>query len=150
MGDDADHSVRIWDVDRGEQVHALDGHTDGGYALAFNSTGTLLASGAMDGAVCLWDTASWKLVKKLPNRAKVYGVAFTPDGNRLASACSDNLIRFWDLATYQEVAQLHGHEAYVHQVAFSPDGSRLASASGDGIVRIWDSVSRQDRAAKGR
>ncbi len=146
----ADPVVRVWDVARKEQVHALAGHTAGGYAVAWSADGTLLASGASDGTVRLWETATWTEVGVLKHGTNVYGVAFTPDGTRLACACADNSIRFWDVGTRQQVAELRGHGAYVHQVAFSPDGTRLVSASGDGTVRVWDTVRHQDRVAGGR
>jgi WD40 repeat protein len=75
----------------------------------------------------------------LPHRGKVFCVAFSPDGTRLAAGCADNTIRLWDLTTFQEVAELHGHTAYVHALAWSPDGTRLVSGSGDTTVRVWDS-----------
>jgi WD40 repeat protein/tRNA A-37 threonylcarbamoyl transferase component Bud32 len=143
-----DQHVRIWDAATGTPLHALAGHRDEGYAVAFNRDGTLLASGATDGTVRLWDTATWREIAVLAHGSNVHGVAFSPNGTRLVSACADNSIRLWDVGTHQEVANLRGHGAYVHQAAFSPDGTRLVSASGDRTLRIWDTLSAHDRAAK--
>src|SRR5579859_5759660 len=96
VADQYDPVVRIWDLQRMEQAHALEGHTNGGYAMAFNAGGTLLASGSLDDTVRLWDTATWKQAGVLQHRVKVYGVAFSPDSSRLACACADRSIRFWD------------------------------------------------------
>ena len=63
----------------------------------------------------------------------------------VATGCADDTVRLWDLATFQEVAELHGHMAYVHALAWSPDGTRLVSGSGDFTVRVWDSLSAQER-----
>jgi WD40 repeat protein/serine/threonine protein kinase len=147
---DGDGSVRIWDVERGVETRALGVNLTGGYAVAFNTRGTLLAAGSTDGLVRLWNTKTWEEVAVLKHRAAVYTVVFSPDGLRLVCGCEDNTIRLWNIASQEEVAELRGHTGYVHQLAFSRDGSRLASASGDGTVRIWDSARRQERKSQQR
>jgi WD40 repeat protein len=72
-------------------------------------------------------------------------VASSPGGTGLDAGCRDNTIRLIDVASRQQVAELHGHTAYVHAVAWSPDGTRLVPGSGDFTVRVWDSLSAQER-----
>jgi WD40 repeat protein/tRNA A-37 threonylcarbamoyl transferase component Bud32 len=137
-GDDGDRTVQVCAVATRERVQVLRGHKHSVYALAWNRDATLLASAASDGAVFLWDVATWQKVGELRNGVPVYSLAFTPNGALLAAGCIDNLIRLWDVGHRQELAELSGHESYVHALAFTPDGSRLVSGSGDGTIRIWD------------
>ena len=151
-----DKTVRLWDLAGRKPVAVLRGHTGIVYRIAYSADGRLLASASEDKTVRLWDAATGDALAVLPHGSIVYGVAFNPGGTRLAAACADNTIRLWDVGVARraggkeapdaEVAELHGHDAYVHAVDWSPDGTRLISASGDGTVRVWDSLSAQERA----
>ena len=46
--DDGDNTVRIWDVASQKQIQVLRGHARGVYSVAWNRTGTMLASGSFD------------------------------------------------------------------------------------------------------
>ena len=125
-------------AERGGRHHAQD---------CRRPTVLLLAAGASDKTIRLWDTQTHELLEVIPLGSVVFGVAFSPDGTRLAAACIDNTIRLFDVARRQQVAELRGHTDYVHAIAWSPDGTRLLSGSGDYFtVRIWDSLSAQERA----
>ena len=48
-------AIQLWDVTTGDQIAALDGHTQKVETLAFSSDGKTLVSTAMDGTILLWD-----------------------------------------------------------------------------------------------
>jgi len=139
--DNGDCAIRIWDLSTRTQVQVLRGHTQGVYTLAWNRTGTMLASGSLDTTARLWDTKTWTTIAELPHGTRVYGIAFTAEGKLLACACADNLVRFWDVNAGRELAALSGHRNYIHHIAFSPDGRQMISASGDRTLRVWDASS---------
>ena len=47
--------IQLWDVSTGDQIVALDGHTQKVETLAFSPDGQTLVSTAMDGTILLWD-----------------------------------------------------------------------------------------------
>ncbi|KAF8875039.1 quinon protein alcohol dehydrogenase-like superfamily [Infundibulicybe gibba] len=67
-------------------------------------------------------------------------VAYSPDGKSFASASLDHTLRIWDLDSGEAIGEpLSEHTDSVTGVTYSPDGRYFASASNDKTVRIWDS-----------
>ena len=128
-----------------QNIATLKGHTNAIYSVAFSPNGELLASGASDRTVKLWDVASKQNIATLPHMNVVFSVAFSPNGKLLASGALDNTAKLWDVATKQNIATL-SHTDAVDSVAFSPNGELLASGSWDNTVKLWDVATKQNIA----
>ena len=116
----------------------LEGHASGVTSVSFSPDGTLLASGADDNMIILWDMASRERVATLQGHTG----SFSPNGTTLASGSSGTVI-LWDVATRKQISTLEGHTGWVSAVSFSPDGTLLASGAGDGTVILWDVATRK-------
>jgi WD40 repeat protein len=140
-----DNTVKLWDVETGQEVRTLRGHTDRVWSVAFSPDGRRLASGSEDNTVKLWDVETGQEVRTLRGHTdRVWSVAFSPDGRLLASGSDDQTVKLWDVETGQEVRTLRGHNGMVLSVAFSPDGRRLASGSWNNTVKLWDVETGQE------
>jgi WD40 repeat protein/serine/threonine protein kinase len=134
-----DGTVRLWDVDSGKEVAGspLEKRAHP-WCVAFSGDGRQLATICMDNSVKIWDTATWKLLRSLPDPTGMpRSVAFSPDGRCLAWGGTDFTVKVWHAAN-REPQILRGHTNCVRGVAFSPDGKQIASASADGTVKIWN------------
>ena len=106
----------------------------------------MLASGALDGTVRLWDIADPAHPQPLgqplaSGTAAIRSVAFSRDGRMLASGGLDGTVRLWDVADPahpQPLGQSLASGVAVDSVAFSGDGHTLASGGDDGTTRLWD------------
>lgn len=59
--------IKLWDVETGEEIRTLSGHTEPIESLAFSHDGKILASGSFDGTVLLWD---WEKISKRQEMVK--------------------------------------------------------------------------------
>ncbi len=109
--------------------------------VAFNADGNRIVTGAADGTVQIWDTASASLMRSLPQPRgqSVHAADFSADGKRLVTAAADGKARIWNVATGALIATLdHGDQVYVAR--FSRDGTRVVTASKDKSAAIWDAA----------
>lgn len=108
--------------------------------IAFSADGSRLAAGYFSGHVSVWETNSWREVRRFQAGGPVRALAFHPSGAQLAVGGGDRTVRVWHL-TSGEVAAVHrGHEGDVLTLAFGPRGDWLASGSRDQTVRVWDTA----------
>ncbi len=114
------------------------------HTLAFSSCGKLLASGAEDGTIRIWNLETHQCISVLEHHKKAVNcVCFSPDGQWFASASWDHTIKLWNMNTFEEVATLKGHTDSVEIIDFTMDSYLLASGSNDQTVRLWDIKERQ-------
>jgi WD40 repeat protein len=81
-------------------------------AVALSPDGKLLAAGAADATVRLWDVAGGKELGALSgHRAEVHRLVFSADGKVLATASRDRTVLVWDVAEAIEAARQQRTEA---------------------------------------
>jgi WD40 repeat protein/DNA-binding SARP family transcriptional activator len=106
---------------------------------AYSPDGALLAAGAGNGSVKLWQTADGQASALLYGHTNIVeAIAYSPTENLVASGSVDATVRLWDIATRSCRRTFTGHTRGIYGVSFSPNGFMLASASEDGTVRVWD------------
>ncbi|MBE7557267.1 MAG: WD40 repeat domain-containing protein [Anaerolineales bacterium] len=60
--------IIIWDIESGEQVHTLKGHSREVYAICIFDNGRIIASGSNDGTIILWNLVT---ITQETNRAQI-------------------------------------------------------------------------------
>ncbi len=123
---------------------ALKGHTGHVLALAFDPTGTRMASASADHTVRLWTVPRTILTG---HGNSVSTLALSQDGHLLASVGGDSTARLWDVSAQDNPRRLKGSipgvMPYVGALAFEPGGKVLAVVT-EREVQLWDVTDRAD------
>jgi WD40 repeat protein/serine/threonine protein kinase len=97
------YTVKIWDLQTGQELETLRGHMGDVCAAAFSSDGCCLATAGEDTTVRIWDATSWKLRHTLRGHTGlISSLAFIPKSHRLVSGSRDHTVKVWDVTGWEE------------------------------------------------
>ncbi|MDF0590402.1 KGGVGR-motif variant AAA ATPase [Candidatus Methanocrinis natronophilus] len=134
-----DQTLKVWDLETGEEIRTLKGHSEWVNAVAMTPDGRIAVSASRDKTLKVWDLESGEEIRTLKGHSgSVNAVSVTPDGRRAVSASRDQTLKVWDLERGEEIWTLKGHSSSVNAVAVTPEGRRAVSASHDKTLRLWD------------
>jgi WD40 repeat protein len=146
-----DTTIKLWNLQTGELLHTLTGHSTAIISLAFSPDGNTLASASNmellnGGTIKLWNVNTGNLLETLgssPISLRTSCLAFSPDGQTLASGqigvtVASSIINLWNLATNKIRSKLTGHGWEVNSLAFSTDGQILVSGAMDCSIKVWN------------
>jgi len=152
----------VWNLETGEEVRCLRGHSRAVRALQFDEA--KLITGSMDNTLKVWNWRQGTCIRTLEGHSEGV-VCLNFDSNVLASGSVDTTVKVWNFRT-GECFTLRGHRDWVNAVTLwdaqtpalsaststppssappqgqgLPDldpGKMLFSASDDGTIRLWD------------
>jgi WD40 repeat protein len=109
-------------------------HAGANKLLAFSPDGTMLASAAQGGSVCLWRTDSGKELRRFQTTGmhdSPSALAFSPDNMRIVLGCrkgggDDSALFVWDVISGKKVPGFGALPAIPGCLAFFQDGKILA------------------------
>ena len=115
----------------------------------------MVATGGVDGSLCLWDTFKARILKRLHlaeqsllcckkgsaskrKNCAILSIAFSPNGQILASGSEDGKIVFWRVETLTHIKTLQQHLGRVTAVVFGHDSKLFVSGGSDKTIRVWN------------
>jgi WD40 repeat protein len=133
-----DHSLKLWDVDRGREVFRFPDQGHAWSRLAFAPDGTTLAAGNWDGEVVLWDVAKRAVLHRIAaQRQPVHSLHYSRDGRLLATGGVYQSPAVWDVRSGKLSARLENFEAAWY-AAFTDGDRTLVLWGGDHAIHLWD------------
>jgi eukaryotic-like serine/threonine-protein kinase len=130
--------VRLWDLNTGEPVGELQGHTGWICQLIFSTDGHLLYSASADQTIRIWEVETKELLVTLRGSTdEVYSLALSPDGKTLASGSKDGVVAFWSASPAGRRHLVRHCVDISGWYSFAPDGRSFA-APVKGIVRLFE------------
>jgi WD40 repeat protein len=119
---------------------SLDGdNSSNAVSVAFNSTGSQVATGVRDGFVHVWRFPGGRELLRIFHGSPVSQVAFHPKADELVTATEDGHVRIFEVARGAAMADFKVSGKIV-AASFSPNGDVLAALSSDGPVSLFDPV----------
>lgn len=153
----ADHTVRVWNIEKGNELQEHKGHKDEVRSIAFGPEGRTFVSGGKDGQACLYVLDRKEITTFADMHAgSIESLALMPlpvikEGFRklepgLLTGSSDHTMRLWVLDTDERgklapelYRHFRSHSQGISSVLFSDKGFGLSvSASWDGTIKLFD------------
>ena len=132
-------NVRVWNVESGEQVHVLGGHSSAIQFSNFSPDGKLIVTADRSDVVQVWNAESGELQCKVAEMAGAMQAEFAPDSRRLL--INRGRPGIWDPYTGKRIVSLEDHPLAAHFATFGPKGNRVICCMQDGHVFIFDAAS---------
>jgi WD40 repeat protein len=131
------HAILLINLSSGRVERVLRGHTNVISCLVFSADGKLLASGAADRTIRVWNPVTGESEGVLEgNKAAITSLCFSPDGKRLVVGSADGVARIWSLSTGQPETDLFGHAGSV-RVTWSPDSNTVVTGDVNRNFKVW-------------
>jgi hypothetical protein len=137
-----DNTVRLVEVQT-DAARVLGVHDDIVVSVAFDPSGTFLASGDSGNRVNVWDVASDSLVATfegdIPMTSERFSSLSWADEDTLVAAGA-LAIYHWDVGTGELLERIHVPDDvdFIVEVAFGRDAERMVAAAQDDAVYYWD------------
>jgi WD40 repeat protein len=141
-----DKAVRVWNLQTGELIATLEGHTvDFVEAVVFSLDGKHLLSIAVPlGAgststsdqVRIWELDTRKAIVSIDNLPRSQSIAFSPDLKHMAKTAG-HVLKVWDTTSGRDLL-MKDVKRPLWNMTFSPDGKRLAVNCSSRDVQILD------------
>lgn len=134
-----DGTVRVWDLQWGQQKHVLRGHVNEVMCVMIHRE--YIISGSADHTIGVWNMGTGQLVCKLEKDTDVIYCLCIIDDSHFASGSKDGTIRVWNLTTFQSEYILRTGFNSVYTLRSSP--SHIVSQLANHTIQVWDINSRK-------
>jgi WD40 repeat protein len=137
----ADGKARIWDVETGRQLLALE---DKGKIVvaAFDPAGHRVVTGDDNGLAQTRDAETGKpLTPPLQHKTGIWRAVFCPSGRRILTLAQDRTAHVWDAGSGSAVAPFLSPGEQAEEGVFSPDSRLVALLCLDNKIRVREAES---------
>lgn len=89
-----DNTVRIWNLETGEEVLILTGHTKAVTSVAVTWNESRVISASSDHTLKVWDLSSWELIASFTGESALRCCAVAPDGVTIVAGEASGRVHF--------------------------------------------------------
>ncbi len=134
-----DASIRLWDLETGEQLNSQSISANVIFQVAVSNDGRTALLATDQPSITVWDLTSWRKAGQLEgHHSAVTSIEFAPDGQRALSLGVDGTMILWDVPHRQILRTINVPGQGLWSLAFSPDGLTALTDSGNSSMILWD------------
>ncbi|MGF1591133.1 MAG: DnaJ domain-containing protein [Pleurocapsa sp.] len=132
--------IELWQLNSGQRIGSLVGHTDQVNCLIMSPSGQTLISGSKDRTIRFWDLKKKQIVRTLGSQfddhlSEITSLAISPDNQILLSCDLNNSLNIWDI-NYARVMKNVFFSADVTCLTIHPHGQLFCSGGLESQVKI--------------
>ncbi|MHC4178697.1 MAG: WD40 repeat domain-containing protein, partial [Planctomycetota bacterium] len=138
LGEKTECKIYVWELETGEKLAELGGHTQRILQVAFSRDGKFLVSVSDDGTVRRWNLAGGREQEEFKIPVRFHRAAFSPGAMTVVTGSTGYVrrpeaktysgkITVWDLVTKKPRLTIQTPEKYPYALAISPIGDVLAA-----------------------
>ena len=131
-------TLRLSDLETGNNLATLQGHTRGITALVVFPDRQRALSGSFDNTLKLWDLKKNEIISDFENLGQSPTALSVLSHQDIIVGSSNGSLYIFNFETNTTIATLQGHTDSVNAVAVLSDGRRAISGSSDNTLRLWD------------
>lgn len=138
---DSEGKINIWDVDTGNHIQELVGHSKHITTLTLSPDNTILASGSWDQNVYLWDVKTGETLHIFCHHLQtISSIRFSSDGKQLSIGSWDGKVSIWNLETYKEEPdiELSVGDLWITDILFLAETNQIITCDEHERMCIWD------------
>ncbi len=132
------NKARKWNTKSADIEMEYLGHEKG--ILCFERIGEkIIATGAGDGNIMIWNEDSGQLIKKIKaHREPVFDIKLSNDGRLLASSGWDGVINLWDTQTWERYKYFYNEGNSVYEMEFTKNDAYLMTGMLDKSLQLLE------------
>ena len=143
LGATPENTFSVWDIESGERIAHLTGHSFSLTALFFSPCGEFLVSVDNQGNLCKWEVNRLsanepiQIVTSFPKAVNWWvQYAYSSDSVLLAAQASGKIITISDIENNRKIETLV-HKEVIQKVRFLQEGSQLV-ITGEDTMQVWN------------
>ena len=140
----ADRMIKLWDVETGNLIKTLEGHTHHVTSIDWNVNRRQLASASADASVKIWDVETGKASRTISGlKSEVTKLVYVGRDDRIGITCGDGYFRVYrtDNGGRETNAKLPG--GYLYALDANRQGTQFIVGGGEGKAVLVDKSGKQ-------
>lgn len=140
----SDRMIKLWNVETGELLKTLEGHTHHVNSIAWNVNNRQLSSASADASVKIWDVSTGQATRTITGLSgELTRLVYVGRDDRVGFVSGDNYFRVYRTDNGGRETNAKVAEGYLYALASNRDGTLFVLGGADGNAKIVDKAGKE-------